>query len=240
MIYYIHHYHLRNNELLQFMTDILKVCSQHSTEPMKLAAFITALVTDTGTFDQLFKLDPASPITQELINLDNLRDDCLKGINKVLDGYSYYFLPANRDAAKLLINSMNKYGTKIYQLNYPAETTSIVSLVSDWKNTPALASAITLLNLDAWVTELTTRNTAFNDKYLSRAMEQSSLPQVKTFDARVKLVASYKNLTDQIEAGAKFMGDNSYNVLINLMNELITKYNVIADSHITEKKKPTA
>jgi hypothetical protein len=240
MIYKTHYQQLRNSELLQFMNDLLSACNQYSTDPMKLAAFIVALTTDIRTFDSLFKLNPKSAITQELINLDNLRDNCLKGIHALLEGYGYHFVPAIQSVATLLLVSMDNYGKSLHALNYPSETSTVNSLVSNWTNKPDLAAAITTLNLGTWVTELSSKNASFAEKYISRANEKALEPQVKTFDARVKAIASCKTLTSQIEAGARFMNDNSFDELINLINQLVVKYNIIADSHIGEKEDPEA
>lgn len=238
MIYKIRIRKLRNNELLQFLNDVLSACSQQSTEPMKLAAVIAAMLTKTNTFDSLFKLTQASPITQELIELDFRRDNCLTGMHTVIDGYTYHYEPAIQKAANELILSMDKYGKPLAGLNYPAETSTIKSLVGDWTNIPALAGNVTLLALGNWVIELVKCNDLFNDKYMSRATDKATAPHVKTFDARMDAIESYKNLVTKIESGANFVGDNSFDGLINLINELVVKYNIIADSHTEKPKDP--
>lgn len=226
---------LRNNELLQFLNDILIACTQCSTEPMKLTAVVATLLTDTTMFDKLFKLDPSSPITQELVDLDRQRDNCLRGMHMVLEGYSLHFEDATKSAAQTLLQCMDKYGKSLHKLNLPAETSTIKSLVTDWTTIPAMISAVTQVNFGKWITELSTRNTNFNEKYISRSNNKATAPHVKTYDARMKVTESYRKLVSMVESGATFVGDGSYDNLINLINELVAKYNIIAESHVEDK-----
>lgn len=234
MIQKIRVHKLRASELLQFLNDAIKLCNQQSTEPMKLATVITALITDTNSFDRLFKLNPGSAITLELIDLDDRRDNCVMGIHQVLEGYSHYFEAVLRTAAQNLLNNMNKYGSSIYDLNYQAETRTITNMLNEWTTSSTLAAAVTTLNLGAWTTELKTANNLFNERYLQRVDEKASAPQINSFQARKKAIASYRQLIQQIEARATLAEDQTYNSLINSLNALIDKYNTLGDSH-TEK-----
>lgn len=233
MIHSLHLPELRNNELLQFLNDILQACRQYSTEPMRLTAVIEALLSNTTEFEHLFRLNPASEITRELIDLDNQRDNCILGINSVLFGYAYHFDAATKKAAQDLLQSMDKYGKRIAKMNYPAETQVIKSLLSDWTTKPHLACAITKLSLTTWTQELSKSNNLFAEKYILRAEEKSSQPQVKTYEARKKAIASYKKLISKIDAGAIHFDDNSFDALINLINKLVEKYKVVVNSHAT-------
>jgi hypothetical protein len=179
-------------------------------------------------------MDQASAFTRELIDLDNRRDESVAGIRLVLDGYTRYFEATLRTAAQNLLNNMDKYGTRIYELNYQAETSTITSLLNEWTTNASLSSAITALNLGAWTAELKTANNLFNDLYLQRVDEKAAQPQIKSFQARKKAIATYRELVKQIEARATLAGDQSYNSLINSLNVLIDKYNTLGDSH-TEK-----
>jgi hypothetical protein len=236
MIYKVRIYKLRISELLQFLNDVIKLVNQHSTEPMQLAAVITALVTDTNNFDKYFKLEMGSAITQELIDLDSRRDECIIGIRLILEGYSRHFDEATKAAAKNLLANMDKYGSQIYNLNYQAETSTISSLINDWNSMGTLTGAVSKLNLAAWVNELNTVNTLFNDSYLKRVDEKGSAPQIKSIDARKKAIVTYKTLIQHIEAKAILAQGETFTTLINNLNVLATKYNTIADSH-TEKAK---
>ena len=237
MIYKIRHYNLRNNEILSFFNDVLNACNQFSTEPMKLAVFITVLLTDVTNFDKVFKLSQGSAITNELLAIDARRDNCLTGMHMVLDGYTRHFQAEIKKAAQDLIKSMDKYGKPLAALNYPAETSTAKSLVNDWTIIPLLANAIITVNFSSWVAELTTSNNLFYEKYNAR-LDEKSLSQIKTYDARMKAIASYKKLVTQIESGANFIGDNSFDALINAINARVAQYNIIADSHVGEEEDP--
>ena len=230
MIYNYRIAQLRNSELLQFLADVLTLCSQYSTEPMKLAVVILALSSSTTEFDKCFKIAPGSAFTDELIFLDGNRDKCIKGIRTVIVGYTNHYQPAIQKAAKDLLASIDKYGKKIYALNYESETNTITNLVADWKAT-VLAAALTLLNLLDWSTELDTSNKIFNTKYMSRLDEKTNLPQVKTFICRKQAIECFTELVNHIEARALLAEEPIYDPLINHLNTLVARYNQIADSH---------
>lgn len=231
-----HYYDLRNRELLQFLADVITACNQHSTEPMKLAAVFLAFSKKTAEFDKCFKIAPGSTITNELIKLDNRRDKCVKGIKSVLVGYRNHYQADKIKAASDLLACMNKYGKRIYSLNYEGETSSISSLINDWKIASCVA-ALTLLNLLEWSSELDISNRLFNDSYMSRVDEAASLPQVKTFESRKEAVDGFLELLKQIEARAVMSEDPIYSSLINSINVLIERYNQIGASHEEKKEE---
>lgn len=231
-----HYYDLRNRELLQFFGDVITACKQHSTEPMKLAAVLLAFSKNTAEFDKCFKIAPGSTITNELIKLDNRRDKCLKGIYSVLKGYRNHYQDDKVKAASDLLACMNKYGKRIYALNYEGETSSISSLINDWKIASYVA-ALTLLNLIEWSNELDISNKLFNDKYMSRVDEEASLPQIKTFESRKEAIDGFLELMKQIEARAIMSEEPIYTNLINSINVLIDRYNQIGDSHEEKKEE---
>lgn len=236
MIQKVRTYALRSSELLQFLIDVTKLCSQQSNKSMKLDGVLAELKADTDSFDQAFRLDQASAITAELINFDGRRDECIAGISLVLDGYTRYFDPGVKAAALALKTNMDKYGNRIYDMNYQAETSTINSLVKEWSTNGILKAAVNTLNLGAWVNELKKANDLFNELYLKRVDEKASAPQIKGFDSRKKAISAYRKLVQQTEARAVIAEDQTYTALINNLNALIAKYNIIADSH-TEKKE---
>ena len=240
MIYNLKHYQLRNNELLEFLAEVIAICNQYSTEPMKLAVVIAVLVADTAEFDKYFKLAPGSQITNELRKLDKNRDNCINGIHLVLEGYAYHYDPAIQKAAHDLILSMDKYGRGLSRLSYEAESSTIKSLVNDWKTNPILVAALTLLAMTAWTVELETSNNLFFSRYMARVNEKASAPQIKTLDQRKITVASYLELIKQIEARIVMAEEPIYNDIVNNLNVIITRYNAIADSHIDDSDAPNA
>lgn len=237
MIQKVRSHALRSSELLQFLFDVTKLCSQQSKKSMKLDNVSAELKVDTDSFDQAFRLDQASAITRELTNLDAHRDECITGICLVLDGYTRYFEPVVKAAALALKNNLDKYGNRIYEMNYQAETSTINSLVKEWSTNDILKAAVNTLNLGNWVNELKNANDLFNERYLKRVDEKASAPQIKSFDARKKAISAYRKLVQQIEARAVIAEDQTYTGLINNLNALIAKYNIIADSHAEKKEE---
>lgn len=236
MIHKIHISYLRIGELIEFLYEVLIICTQKTTEAMKVAASIAALQADAEAFDQNFKLDPASPVTKELIELDDRRDDCVIGIRYLLEAFARHFTQTIRLAAQTLLGCMDKYGTSISKLNLPTETSTINSILEEWETKPVFSEAVTTLTLTAWCGELKTLNAAFKQKYVVRSTDQGTASQVKTFDLRKKVITTYRSLIQRIESGAVMAGDNSYDELINSLNAHIDTYNIIADSHRKEKE----
>lgn len=201
----------------------LNVEAQHNTFKSKL-----------DEMAGLFKLEKASPLTQELVLLDDRRDDAITGLTIVVNGLCIHFDPAPAKAATLLTANLNLYGSGIARLNMQAETSIINGIVSDWETKPDLLSAISLLGLSGWVAELKTANQLFEQRYLQRTQEYGAANPDTLKSKREEVMVAYYNLRKFIEAFSVINPCAAYEKLINEVNALIIQYISLLNSRPVE------
>lgn len=220
---------LRNAEYLQYMKDFTGIINLNNPTQLGIDIKLNAFVLKTEELESLYKKALASEKTQELLTIDERRDDAVNGIYYFLLGYSYHFDPAKQQNAQALINSMMMYGSGIARLNYQAETATINNLLRDWENKPELITAISAFNLTEWIFELKTANEDFNTKYLSRTQEYGDASPETIKLKREETNVAYYALRDRIDALHLLVETppSPYATVINQLNALTDQYNVL-------------
>ena len=175
----------------------------------------------------MYKKALASEKTQELLTIDERRDNAINGIYYFLLGYSYHYDADMQQKSQLLLANMALYGSGIARLNYQAETATINNLLRDWENKPDLADAITTFSLTSWVNELKTANEEFNTKYLLRTQEYGDASPETIKSKREETNAAYYALRDRIDALHLLVETppSPYATVINQLNALTDQYN---------------
>ena len=217
---------MRNDQFIQFQTDILTTVGSNDPVKLMIKAWYDNLSAEMAEIDKLYKVPQGSVLTPEIEKADIRRDRAFSGINNVVSGYIFHFDPTFATAATLLQASIDKYGTGIAAQSLIAETTIITNLVGDWKNTPDLQAAITKLSLVAWSDELDAANKAFNQLYIQRNKETAGSTQ--SLDERRTTVTNdlYYKLRDKLLAyGNVNEFINPWAQTINEWNNLIVSYN---------------
>ena len=232
MIKTLRNYLLHNSEFLQFIYDVLSICSKHKAKTTDIQKQVTELNTCVIDLASVFKIDQGSMLSDRIFKLDQRRDNCLIGTCELIHSHLRSPIASVQMAAQLLENNIDKYGDRIANLNYPAETSTINSILKDWENDSQLLSATELLNLAPWINELQTTNQEFNNIFMNRVEETNQKPSLKTIEARKVTTAAYRTLVQHIDARALLATDNSYEALVGELNVLIAKYNRVAQTHI--------
>ncbi|MBW7675631.1 hypothetical protein K1I32_08610 [Chryseobacterium sp. LJ756] len=80
----------------------------------------------------------ANDKTQELLLLDERRDNVINGIYYFLLGYTYHYIADQKNKAQLLLTNMVLYGSGISRLNYQAETSTVNNLSATGKTSLSL------------------------------------------------------------------------------------------------------
>jgi len=218
---------LRNAEYLQYVKDYLAIINLNTAEQLGIEAKLAILTTKATELESLYKKALASDKTQELLLLDERRDDALNGIYYFLLGNTYHFQTDQQQKAKLLLTNMELYGSGISRLNYQAETATVNNLIRDWENKPELADAILSFNLNSWMNELKTSNEEFNTKYLLRTQEYGDASPETIKTKREETNTAYYALRDRIDALHLLVETtpSPYATVINQLNALTDQYN---------------
>jgi len=218
---------LRNAEYLQYVKDYSGIINLNNPVQLGIEAKLSAFNIKIIELESLYKKALASEKTQELLTLDDRRDDAINGIYYFLLSQTYHFEADKQQKAQLLLSNMELYGSGISRLNYQAETATLNHIIRDWENKPELIDAISSFNLSPWVNELKTTNEDFNIKYLSRTQEYGDANPETIKRKREETNATYYALRDRIAALHLLVETppSPYATVINQLNALTDQYN---------------
>jgi len=218
---------LRNDEFIQFIRDVLKIIETINPEALQLLIQYHNLYEMIVDAEKAYLLTRGSELTKEITEKDNRRDDDVIGLKLVAEGYSRHYEAEKAEAAELLLSHFKKYGGNIAGMNYQAETTAINDLVDNVENDPKLSAAVALLGLPEWFVGLKASNAAFNDVYMMRIGEQAEKPSGNLRELRAQCIEAYTELTKHLTARATISPSDLYEKAVNMINELIDKYNTL-------------
>ncbi|SUX47152.1 DUF6261 family protein [Chryseobacterium indoltheticum] len=218
---------LRNAEYLQYVKDYLSLINLNSPEQLGIEAKLTVFTSKISEVEALYKKAMASEATQEILMLDERRDDAITGIGYFLQSQTYHYETEKQQKAQLLLNNMALYGSSIARQNYQSETATLNNLLRDWENKPELMDAINSFSLSSWVAEMKTANEEFNAKYLSRTQEYGDANPETIKTKREEINTAYYQLRDRIDALHLLVETppSPYEKLINQLNALTDQYN---------------
>ena len=227
----------RNVAFIAFLKDTSTIVSKFNAKTLKLDVALAKLSTDIAAMDAIFGTAKGNANTELIEELDARRDAAITGIMYLAEAYTKHFEPAQQDAGKLILSTINNYGKRIYKLNLLAETEVLRSLVTDFETKPEVANAINQLNINNWVEELKTANNEFNTVYLTRNTELAEQPDLniqnlrtpanQNFEALIALVTAYNTITPNAD----------YKKILDEVEELIIKYNATIPTPKPRPKK---
>ncbi|MCY1636318.1 DUF6261 family protein [Marinifilum sp. D737] len=237
MFSFINYPSLRLNEFIQFYQDILKILGANDPEALKVKSQYDDLNALVAILASYYKPELGSEITAELQELDEKRDSALRGIELQVKSYTFHYNDSIRLAANLLSKFFEHYGAAISRLNYQAETSTINSLIEKLESEQKYADAVTALKLIDWKTELKSINTKFNQRYLARIEENADNPETTAMELRAGIAASYRSLTNYLQAYATLSTEGEYDKVVKLINELVDEYNKLIKSRTNSEKE---
>jgi hypothetical protein len=216
---------LRVNEFIQFLKDVISICKNNDAAKLKIDTRLMPLEENVNSLEGIFKKERGSDLTKEITELDERRDQAFVSFTQFIEAYMNHFDSTKFEAAEKINRVIEKYGYSIARLNYQAETTTLTNLVNDLESEPDLAVAVNTLDLQPLIDEIKTANTLFNEKYLERIREKAQVAEGNTIELRKESEIAFRKLIDLIEAWIEVSGADSYQNLVNQLNELIEKYN---------------
>jgi hypothetical protein len=233
----IHLTNLRHAEYIQFIRNFIEILDQKDLEVLQLKAKRDELNSLIDKMSLLYKPDRASSMTKILQDDDVRRDKALVGIQTAVTAFSYHFNVEFKDAAVILLNSLEKYGSGIAKQNYQAETATISAIIDEWKRETIYVEALNKLTLNDWVNELEVANTQFNTDYLGRVKEDAEAPEVKIIDLRKQINEAYQSLALRIGAFNTISDNQDYLLMLKQSNSLIEKYNAVLVARAAKSEK---
>lgn len=225
----------RIQEFIQFMHNTLVITRQHGPDKLRIKTQHQLLGSAYQRLEQTYKQNAASEITSKIAEWDNRRDQAIICLRMISEGYTRHPQPALRASGQQVMECINKYGPRLYQLNYSAETTALKNIVRDLRATPACAQAIRAMHLESVVSEIKRANTEFEKVFIQRLEESSQLGPQSTRELVQSTGEAYSMLTKHLEAHATLTPSFEYTLLINHLNENIEHFN-----QLVERRKPAS
>jgi hypothetical protein len=219
--------HLKSSEFLSFHRATLTIVTQNDPEALQVAVPTAAYSVQIAEFETLFKINAFNPLTVEIKELDQQRDEIFKGIHNLLIANTSHFTPAVRDAAHLLQKDLKKYNSTVAIENYNSETTDLKNIINDWRNKTELQNAAALLGLLDWMTELERLNQLFNSKYIDRNSSYAAQTTENATSKRKQVTAVYDLLCQFLNSYAFLNDSPAYKTTISQINALIDQYSTM-------------
>lgn len=217
----------RLQEFIQFVSNTLMIAKQHGPEKMKVKVPYQTLQQQHYRLQTAYKQTANSDITPLLANLDTRRDQAIICLRRLCEGYTYHAQEKKKAAAATVLTCIDKYGNKIYQLNYSAETAALKNLVRDLRTDTECVAALQVLGLEEVANEISNANVKFEKLFIQRLQEFSQDELAGTRTLSQQTTEAYKTLVQHIEAHATLAPSSEYTLFVNHLNENIEHFNQI-------------
>lgn len=136
-----------------------------------------------GVMDEVEKLSVSittaikkDKVLSNLEEADGVRDEAVKNLSTLLDGYEVFPVAAKKEAAKKLKAVFDKYGKSITTANYVSESSLIESLLEDFSK----EEAVSLLD---GIKEILEQIRSAQDAFVKASDEYNAASTVKTESA---------------------------------------------------------
>ena len=215
----------RVSEFIQFFTDVIKICTQNAAAATQVSTPLTAFKESLAKLSTTFKVKKASDITAELSKLDAQRDQDIICLRKMADAYSSHFDEELKTAGNALLQCIDKYGSRIYMMNYQAQTSTTTNLCNDLNSMTNMQTIVQKLSVSNLVAHLEDSNNRFNDLYINRVSETTADESISSGEAVKVAMADYRTLIEHIEAYSVIAPSESNTNLQAELDTLIGQYN---------------
>ncbi|WP_421920288.1 DUF6261 family protein [Marinifilum sp.] len=214
---------LHNLEFYSFVENILNSLNEVNQE-LDFRKETAQIRKGLAQFDMIFEKKKLIAYTQKVNELDKKRCASFTGLLQCVRGYTKHFKKDVREAAQVILESIESMGSKIVYLNYQVKSATFSSLCSSWQDIPEFAEAFETLAMSDWIKHLNEDNKAFEAAYLERLSAQASAPKAKLIDLRAELIKQYRVSVKKLEAYCLLEKDGAME-LCNRFNKLIAAYN---------------
>ena len=227
MIKSIYLQRLRNAAFVQFFKHMISIALKFDIQALQISEEFAKLKESFAELTDVFKLPLGSVITKEMQELDRRRDNLVSGIQSVIMGLVHSPEAAISKEAAVLAAHLEVFGSRIQHQAYHDETAIINKIIADWKEQPALASALTALNLDSWKKALEIANNNFEESYLNRSEGNSTVSREKMAAKRLLATNAYYDFRDRLNAFEVITkGAPEYVSVIEFINEVVDDANL--------------
>jgi hypothetical protein len=232
---------LRNAGFVQFFKHLISIAEKFDIQALQISEEFAKLKESFAELTEVFKLPLGSVITKEMREFDRQRDNLVTGIQSVIRGLVHSPEAEISKQAAVLAAHLEVFGSRIQDEAYHDETAIINKIIADWKEQPELAAALTSLNLDSWKKALETANNNFEESYLNRSEENSTVSREKMAAKRLQATDAYYEFRDRLNAFHLITkGAPAYASVIEFINEVVDDANTALSKRLGSTDEVTA
>lgn len=183
----------RQGDFIQYMNNVLQVVTAARAATFNIVPQRTALQDSMNALNAAWQPVVGSELTPEISELDQKRDRCFNGLKMTVDnwGINHYDL-ALRESAYLISDRIAGYGDRISLMRYQQQTATVTAIIQELGD--VLAPHVDALALQGWVTELSSLNTLFNEKYVERAQSISGKQSGEVVELMNLAITSFRDM----------------------------------------------
>ena len=206
-----------------FMTDVYERTSsdEYIKQKSSLVPLYTALGQALQKEDECLKLSQKLFTTDQIKELDKLRDKLYWGYKAIVEAYLDYPLPSEAEAAKYLNQHIKDYAIDPRE-NRQKESGLLLNFTADLQG--KFAAYVQTLHLTDYVAQLKLANDQLIEATSVRTEERSQMVTGALAEAQLQTDAAYRSMVEMVNALALVEGDAPYAAYINYMNALIKEY----------------
>jgi hypothetical protein len=215
---------LRNNEYCLFVSQTVAIFLKFQTEVLHLKKAFERLTDLMPQIAEIKAQELNNAISNQLADLNLERHTLIKSIMEQVKTFGKLSIPEMAPHVATMNRFLDKHGRDIGDTNYSDNTKRFNDLLSDYNGNAEVKGAVSALQQVILVDHLTAINTLFDNLYMQRNDENSS---VETVDARAIRKETDKALIaffDTFEVFSTEYEELDYQTPANKMNELITGY----------------
>lgn len=221
--------YFRLREFKQFISNILMIVKEHGPDKLKIKAYYQVLLNNYESLREAHEQDNHNAATPQLAALDDRRDQAIISLRTICDGYTYHYQEKKKAAGMKVVDCIDKYGSKLYSLNYSAETDALKGLTHELLSNPECISALQEIHVEDLVKEIETANTKFEKLFVQRLRSFSEDEARTTTELKQLSVAAYTTLMQHIDAHATLAPTEEYTSLIRHINENVEHFNLMVE-----------
>lgn len=225
-------------EVIAFGPGVKKIVDAFDPATIGLKPVLDAMEEQWKKLEPFLENKKGSVLTDDVTLLDDLRDTDLKGIKSLAEAFLKHRNQEKRDAAQLIINTMDGFDADIPRQALPVQTETIKQLVAKLETDTELVAAVAQLNLAEWLAPLKATNLEFENIYSLRIEKEGEKPDTNFLVQKPLAENAYLAFQKRIIALNEISPNPKYDQIISQINELVGKYNqLVAQRQAANKKK---
>lgn len=160
------------------------------------------------------------------VEKDEIRDEAVRAVGYLVQGYLYYPKQTIRDAAGVVKKVFDKYGFSITEESYVTESSHIVSMLGDFAAPEVVAAIALLKGVDENIAALQAAEDDFETTRAKFAHDEAEEGTFASASVLKKEVATIINddLVQFLRTGERFQPD-TYGAFARTIAEIISKNN---------------